>query len=398
MSGRPTARQVTGWADELTAVAERIGPRFARSEPRRRAVGYIRGLLSDTQRKNGWQLAEHLGDPTPDGVQHLLARADWDADAVRDDLTRYVADHLGDPDGVLVVDETGFLKKGTKSVGVARQYSGTAGRIENCQVGVFLGYATRRGRALLDRALYLPKEWTQDPGRRGEASVPEGVEFATKLVLARRMIDRALAAGVVAQWVTADAVYGSDYHFRAAVEKHGLGYVVGVRADFAVWAGFRQVRAKALLAEVPVEGWQRLSCGDGAKGPRRYDWALLRTNAPDPQAYARWLLIRRSVTDPEDVAYFACGGPPGTTLEELVGVAGARWAIEDLFELAKGDCGLDEYEVRSWAGWHRHITLSLWALAVVAVVRARVAQPGRRKKGAGGNAPKISATSLSEWR
>src|SRR6516162_191493 len=183
MSGRPTARQVTGWADELTAVAERIGPRFARSEPRRRAVGYIRGLLSDTQRKNGWQLAEHLGDPTPDGVQHLLARADWDADAVRDDLARYVADHLGDPDGVLVVDETGFLKKGTKSVGVARQYSGTAGRIDNCQVGVFLGYVTRRGRALLDRALYLPKEWTQDPGRRGEASVPEGVEFATKLVL-----------------------------------------------------------------------------------------------------------------------------------------------------------------------------------------------------------------------
>ena len=250
-------------------MGERIGGRFARSEPRRRAVGYVRGLLSEAERKNGWQLAEHLGDPTPDGVQHLLARADWDADAVRDDLLAYVAEHLGDPDGVLVVDETGFLKKGEQSVGVARQYSGTAGRIENCQVGVFLGYATTKGRALLDRALYLPKEWAADKTRRKRAGVPKAVAFATKLVLARRMIDRAVAAGVPARWVTADAVYGSDYHFRAAVEGHGLGYVVGVRTDFAVRAGPRQVRAKALLAEVPADGWHRLSCGAGSKGPRR---------------------------------------------------------------------------------------------------------------------------------
>lgn len=384
MAGRPTTQQVTGWADELAAVGERIGGHFARSEPRRRAAGYIRGLLSQTERKNGWQLAEYLGDRTPDGVQHLLARADWDADAVRDDLIRYAAEHLGDPGAVLVVDETGFLKKGTKSVGVARQYSGTAGRIENCQVGVFLGYAARRGRALIDRALYLPKGWARDAGRRDEAGVPERVEFATKLVLARRMIDRAVAAGVAAKWVAADAVYGSDYHFRAAVEKHGLGYVVGVRADFAVWAGFRQVRVKALLAEVPAGAWHRLSCGDGAKGPRVYDWAVLRTNSPEPDQYARWLLIRRSVPDPAEVAYFACGGPPATTLRELALVAGARWAIEDLFELAKGDCGLDEYEVRSWAGWHRHVTLSLFALAVVAVIRSRAALPVRRKKGARG--------------
>jgi SRSO17 transposase len=384
MLGQPTAKQVASWADELNAVGERIGGRFARSEPRRRAVGYVRGLLSNTERKNGWQLAEHLGDPTPDGVQHLLARADWDADAVRDDLTGYVAEHLGDPAGVLVVDETGFLKKGTKSVGVARQYSGTAGRIENCQVGVFLGYATKRGRALLDRALYLPKEWANDTDRRREAGVPDDVAFATKLVLARRMLDRAITAGVRAQWVTADAVYGSDYHFRAAVENHGLGYVVGVRTDFAVWAGFRQVRVAALLAEVPADAWHRLSCGDGAKGPRVYDWALLRTNAPEPQEYARWLLIRRSVTDPTAVAYFACGGPPATTLDDLVRVAGARWAIEDLFELAKGDCGLGEYEVRSWVGWHRHVTLSLFALAVVAVLRSRAAKPSLRKRGATG--------------
>jgi SRSO17 transposase len=383
MSGRPTRAAVERWADEVDAVSERIGRRFARSEPRRRAVGYIRGLLSDAERKNGWQVAEHLGEPTPDGVQHLLARADWDADAVRDDLMGYVAEHLGDPDGVLVVDETGFLKKGTKSCGVARQYTGTAGRIENAQVGVFLGYATSKGRALVDRALYLPKEWAGDTERRKGAGVPGEVAFATKIVLARRMIDRAVAAGMPAKWVTADAVYGSDSHFRATAEGHGLGYVVGVRSDFAVWSGFRQVRATAVLADLPADAWQRLSCGDGAKGPRVFDWALVRTNSPAPDEYARWVLIRRSVSDPTEVAYFACGGPPATTIQQLVLIAGARWAIEDLFELAKGDCGLDEYEVRSWTGWHRHVTLSLWALAVVAVIRSRLPLP-RRKKGASG--------------
>jgi SRSO17 transposase len=383
MSGRPTAAQVNAWADEVTAVGERIGRRFARSEPRRRAVGYLRGLLSDAERKNGWQLAEHLGDTTPDGVQHLLARADWDADAVRDDLTAYVAENLGHAGGVLVVDETGFVKKGAKSVGVARQYSGTAGRIENCQVGVFLGYATRRGRALLDRELYLPKEWAEDQERREEAGVPGRVRFATKIALARRMVERALGAGVRAAWVTADAVYGSDYGFRSSLEGRGLGYVVGVRADFAAWRGFRQVRAKALLAELPAAAWRRLSCGDGAKGPRWYDWAALRLNSPEPEKDGRWLLIRRSISEPSEVAYFACGGPPGTGLEELVRVAGARWAIEDLFELAKGDCGLDEYEVRGWVGWHRHVTLSLFALAVLTVIRSRAARPPRKKGGRG---------------
>src|SRR5262245_26875558 len=384
MAGRPTADQVREWAAAVAAVADRIGRRFARSEPRRRAAGYLRGLLGDAPRKNGWQLAEHLGDPTPDGVQHLLARADWDADAVRDELLGYVAEHLGHPDGVLIVDETGFLKKGAKSAGVSRQYSGTAGRIENCQVGVSLGYATPRGRALLDRALYLPKEWAEDAGRREEAGVPEAVGFATKILLARRMIERAVAAGVPARWVAADAVYGSDYHFRATAEGLGLGYVAGVRADFAAFAGFRQVRAKALLAEVPADGWHRLSCGEGSKGPRVYDWALLRANSPDPGVYARWLLIRRSVSDPEEVAYFACGGPPGTSLPALVRIAGTRWAIEECFELAKGDCGLDEYEVRSWTGWHRHITLSLFALAVVAVIRSRAAKRSRRERGGRG--------------
>lgn len=381
MSARAEALRVEGWAGELTAVADRIGGRFARSEPRRRAVGYVRALLGGAERKNGWQLAEELGEPNPDGVQHLLARAGWDADAVRDDLVRYVAERLGDPGGVLVVDETGFLKKGTKSVGVARQYSGTAGRIENAQVGVFLGYATRNGRALLDRALYLPKDWAEDADRRKAAGVPADLRFATKIVLAKRMVERAIEAGVPAAWVTGDAVYGSDYTFRKAIEDRGLGYVLGVRTDQAVWAGLRQVRVKSLLAEVPANAWRRLSCGDGSKGPRLYDWAAAGVNCPEPEAYGRWLLIRRSVTEPAEVAYFLCGGPPGTTLTELVRVAGTRWAIEECFALAKGGCGLDEYEVRGWTGWHRHVTLSLFALAVLAVIRSREARPPRRKRG-----------------
>jgi SRSO17 transposase len=380
MSGRPTSAEVREWAEELTAVARRIGRHFPRIEPRQRALGYVRGLLSDAERKNGWQLAELLGEPTPDGVQHLLGRAEWDAEAIRDELIRYVRDTLGHPDGVLVVDETGFLKKGTKSTGVARQYSGTAGRIENCQVGVFLGYATPRGRALLDRALYLPKEWTEDRQRCRQAGVPRAVRFATKLVLARRLIERALAAGVAARWVTADSIYGSDYAFRKALEERGLGYVVGVRTDFMVSIGMRQHRAKTLLATIPATAWHRLSCGVGSKGPRLYDWAVTMTNSLEPRKYARWLLVRRSVSEPTEVAYFACGGPPEATLEDLVRIAGARWSIEECFELAKGDCGLDEYEVRSWTGWHRHTVLSLFALAVVAVIRSRVSQPERRKK------------------
>ena len=333
MAGLPTERDVVGWSEELDAVAARLAPLFTRREPRRRAVGYIRALLSDAERKNGWQLAEELGEPTPDGVQHLLARAAWDADAARDELLRYAAEHLGRPDGVLIVDETGFLKKGDRSVGVGRQYSGTAGRIENCQVGVFLGYATGRGRALLDRELYLPKDWAADAPRRERAGVPRGVDFATKIALGRRMIDRALAAGGPAKWVTADSVYGSDCHFRRRIEERGLGCVVGVRTDHCVHVGWRQARAAELLREVPADGWRRLSCGLGAKGPRWYDWAMVATNGPEPAARGRWLLMRRSADDPGEVACFACGGPPGATLQQLVDVAGSRWAIEDLFEL-----------------------------------------------------------------
>src|SRR5215218_8719053 len=250
MSGRPTREQVAAWAEEIGAVGERIGGRFARSEPRRRAVGYIRGLLSAAERKNGWQLAEHLGDPTPDGVQHLLARADWDADALRDDLIGYVVEHLGGPEGVLVVDETGFLKKGTKSVGVARQYSGTAGRIENCQIGVFLGYASRQGHAVLDRVLYLPEVWANDPARRDAAGVPAEMVFATKPQLGRQMLSRAFAAGVPCRWVTGDSVYGADYALRRCIEKSGCGYVLAVTSRQRL--GFKTVAD--WLEDVPSSG------------------------------------------------------------------------------------------------------------------------------------------------
>jgi SRSO17 transposase len=374
----PTIESVRGWAGELGVVAERIGKRFARSEPRRRAGEYLRGLLSTVERKNGWQLAEHAGDDRPYGVQHLLSRADWDADSVRDDLRAYVVEHLGHPDGVLIVDETGFLKKGTKSAGVRRQYSGTAGRIENCQIGVFLAYATPGGRAFLDRELYLPEEWAHDADRREAAGVPQEVRFAPKTAQARRMIERALDAGVPAAWVAADAVYGSDYKFRSAIERRGLGYAVGVRSDQSVCVGFRQVRVAKLLAEAPPEAWRRLSCGAGSKGPRVFDWAIHPVHSPEPEEYARWLLVRRDVDDPKEVTYLLCGGPPGTTIERLVAVAGTRWAIEECFALAKGDCGLDHYEVRSWTGWYRHVTLALFAHAALTVIRAKAEGPRRR--------------------
>jgi SRSO17 transposase len=380
----PTVEDVQRWANELTAVGRLIGQHFSRSEPRRRALEYIHGLLLDVERKNAWQLAERLGDPSPYGVQHLLGRADWDADAVRDDLRRYVLAHLGDPLGVLVVDETGFLKKGDKSAGVQRQYSGTAGRIENCQIGVFLAYQSPKGRALLDRELYLPKEWAKDAARRQEARVPASVSFATKPQLAQRMLQRSFDAGVTAGWVTADEVYGSDGKLRLFLEQRRQAYVLAVKCDQRVWAGFRQVMVKTLAGEAPADAWHRVSAGDGAKGPRLYDWAALRINCPEPERFRRWLLVRRSISEPTDLAYYLCGGPPQTTLQELVRAAGSRWAVEECFETGKGEVGLDQYEVRSWDGWYRHITLALFAQALLTVIRMRAAAGLGPEKGGRG--------------
>ncbi len=367
------------WTATLDALHTRIAPRFARAEARTRVRRYLDGLLAPVERKNGWQLAEHLGEAGPQGVQRLLNAADWDADAVRDDLSAFVVEHLGDAEGVLIMDETGFLKKGTKSVGVARQYSGTAGRRENQQIGVFLAYAAPRGAVLLDRALYLPEAWTSDAGRRAEAGVPETVAFATKGELAKQMLARAFAVGIPAAWVAGDTIYGSD-ELRRWLEGQGRHYVLAVPCTHGLWTAGRQVEAQALADGVPDAAWARLSAGDGSQGPRWYDWACLALPYATQPGTAQWLLVRRSVSNPTERAYYRVYGPAETTVDALARVAGRRWCIETAFEDAKGLVGLDQYEVRKWEAWYRHVTLSLLAYAALVVTRARVA--GEEEKGA----------------
>ncbi len=372
-----TVTEAVIWAGDLDALAARIGPRFCRPEARERARRYLAGLLAPLERKNGWHLAEAAGDASPDSVQDFLARMRWDADAVRDDLRAYVVEHLGDPDAVLVLDETGFLKKGECSVGVQRQYSGTAGRIENCQVAVFLGYAGRHGYALIDRALYLPQSWAGDEERRRRAWVPEEVAFATKPKQGLTMLKRALDAGVPCAWVAGDSVYGTDSAIRRELERRRVGYVLTVTSSQKLWPG----TVSDWVAEVPANGWHRLSAGDGAKGPRLYDWARLPFRGA-PQGWSKALLIRRRLGDGELTFYLTCA-PEGTALADLVRVAGARWTIESTFEMAKGEVGLDQYEVRSWTGWHRHITLAMLAFAFLTVLRKAAIGgrgPGRSRR------------------
>ena len=372
--------EVQAWADGLDEVHARIAARFARSEPRERVLSYVRGLLAPVERKNSWTLAERAGETSPDGMQRLLATADWDADQVRDDIRDYVIEHLGSSGAVLVVDETGFLKKGSKSAGVARQYTGTAGRIENAQVGVFLAYASTAGRTFLDRELYLPKAWTDDRARCAEAGVPADVEFATKPELATRMLTRALDAGVPAGWVSGDEVYGQHYRLRAALEHRGMPYVLAVPVNQHVIATLeeriRDLRADNLIATLPAQAWKRISAGAGAKGPRIYHWARAAIRPLEDPAMGYWLLSRRSLSDPNDLAYYLCHGPTGTPLRELVQVAGARWAIEESFQSAKGEVGLDQYQVRRWDSWYRHITLAMLAHAFLTVTRAAAGAKG----------------------
>jgi SRSO17 transposase len=375
VSGCPSAadeaaRAVQGGTAYLADIARRLAPYFERAEPRRRALAYLQGLLSPAERKNSWQLAEVSGDASPYGLQHLLRRARWEPDAVRDELRRYVSQHLGDPEAVLVIDETGFLKKGRHSAGVARQYSGTAGRIENCQIGVFLAYASRHGCTLLDRELYLPEAWTNDRVRCQRAGIPRARRFATKPALAKQMLQRTLAAGVPAQWVTGDSVYGDDRRLRMWLESCPQAYVLTVSGKEYVWLDWQQRRVSTVLAALPEDGWIRLSAGEGTKGPRWYDWRWLPLAAPLEPRWCRWLLIRRSTSEPADLAAYVVFAPEHTPLEAVVQVAGRRWTIESCFEAAKSEVGLDHYEVRSWTGWYRHITLTMWALALLTVLRA----------------------------
>jgi SRSO17 transposase len=365
------------WQAGLDALLGRVAARFGRVEPRRRARAFVLGLLADLPRKNCWTIAEHAGEPSPDGMQHLLARAVWDEDGVRDDLRAYVVEHLGDPEAVLVVDETGDLKKGTTTVGVQRQYTGTAGRVENAQVVVLLVYASPAGHAVIDRELYLPRSWARDPERLRAAGVPAQVGFATKPALATRMLVRGLDAGVPAAWVTGAEVYGADPQLRAELEGRGIGYVLAVACDHPVVAGGAPHRADALLRRVPARAWQCVSAGTGAKGHRYYDWAFIRLDPSDPaRGGQHWLMIRRNHTTGE-LAYYRCWTPRPTPLAVLVTVAGRRWSIEERIKTSKGLVGLDAHQVRRWRSWYRWATLAMLAHAflVVAALTSNTRHP-----------------------
>ena len=361
------------WTTALDQLSQRIRQYFVRPESHQRALAYLQGLMSSVERKNAWQVAEEMGEATPYAIQHLLDRAKWDCDGVRDELRAYVRETLSSPDAVLVIDETGFLKKGCKSVGVQRQYSGTAGRIENCQIGVFLSYASSHGHTLVDRELYLPKSWTDDQERCREAHVPKEVTFATKPELARRMLERALDADLPVAWVGGDTVYGGSLPLRIALETRKQAYALAVPCKEYVEVQETRRRVDQLARNLAREDWQQLSAGVGSKGPRLFAWARIELTAPEISGWQRWLLIRRSLDEgvkPAEMAYVLVFAPAGTSLGKMVEAFGARWTVEQCFEEAKGEVGLDEYEVRSWHGWYRHQTFSMLALAFLAALRA----------------------------
>ena len=345
-----------GWRREFDELMLRVGGRFARVEPRRRMAAFVRGLLAGLPRVNCWSIAEHAGERCPRGMQRLLSAAVWDDAGMRDDLRAYVLEHFADPGAVLVVDETGDIKKGTATAGTQRQYTGTAGRTENAQVAVYLAYAAPTGSAFIDRALYLPWSWTSDPARCRAAGIPEGTGFATKPALAQEMIGRALDAGTPAGWVAADEVYGQDPRLRAELARRGLGYVLAVAKSHPVITGIGPRPAGELAKRLPAQAWQRLSAGAGAKGPRWYDWALI--EAADPAVTEgdgpHWLLIRRRISDGE-YAFYRAHAPRPVPLAQLVRVAGSRWKVEDGFAGGKELAALDEHQVRSWTSWHRWI-------------------------------------------
>lgn len=369
------AGTVVDWREALDEVRQFIAPAFKRIEQRATADAFIEGLLSRAERKTGWMLAEEAGHERPYRMQSLLGRSSWSADTLCERVRGYVVDTLGDGDGVLVVDETGFMKKGSHSVGVARQYSGTAGRVENCQVGVFAAYASRLGHALIDRRLYLPKVWAEDRARRARAKVPEEVVFATKPAMAREMVARILDEGIPCAFVLADALYGSDCQFRGMLEERGQAYVLAIRSNqvlrFLEEGQLVQTDPATLIDDLEAQAWQPLSAGEGAKGARLYQWVRLPLNWQGADGFGRWLLARRSLREPEAIAYYFAYAPAETTLAELAGAAGLRWTIEECFLRAKDDLGLDHCEARSWHGWHRHMSLVMAAAAFLARLSAQ---------------------------
>ncbi|WP_157382757.1 IS701 family transposase [Nonomuraea coxensis] len=385
------SEDLQSWTAGLDELFARVARRFGRVEPRRQARAYLVGLLAPVERKNGWQLAEAAGDARPHRMQRLLNNVRWDPREVRVDLRNYVVDKLGEPGGVLIVGDTGFVKKGARSAGVQRRAAGAAGRVENCQLGVFLAYATPRGRTLLDAELYLPKSWTDDRARCVQAGIPDSVPFTTEPALATAMLGRALDGGVPASWVAADETYGQDHEFRAFLEARKIGYVVTVPRSQPIGTGDTGSRADAVTADAPEQAWKRLPAGDGAKGPRPYDWAMatLPPHADDDlggsAGFQRRLLVRRGLA-PDDrgergPAFWLCFGPVGTPLRELVRIAGSRWAIEECLASARNQVGLDQYQVRRYDGWHRHITLAMLAHAYLAGTAAHATEASRPQPG-----------------
>jgi SRSO17 transposase len=361
------------WVEWFEVGFAYIAGRFGRVEPRRQARAFLLGLLSDVDTRSCWQLAERAGDRTPHRMQRLLGEAVWDADAVRDDVRRYVVDELGDPGAVLTPDNTGDLKAGVHTVGVQRQYTGTAGRIENSQVAVFLAYASCHGYTLIDREVYLPRCWTDDPARCAAAGVPEQVRFATKITLARRMLTRAADAGVPAAWCTADEFYGADRGLRRDLQARGMGYVLAVAKSHRVTVcpAIGPQRADQVAATLSTRAWNRYSAGDGAKGRRDYDWAWMAITPPDDEQTGHHaLLVRRSLTDGE-LAFYRCWSPRPVGLPTLVRVAGTRWCVETCFQTGKNATGLDEHQVRRWDSWYRYTTLVMLAHAILTVIAAR---------------------------
>lgn len=366
------------WADEFDDLfAQVVAPFFGRREPRIRARAYLLGLMSALERKNGWSLAEFAGDATPDGMQRLLNHARWEADAVRDALRAQVGERLGSLDGVLVVDDTGFEKKGRRSAGVQRQYTGTAGKITNCQVAVFASYLhPGRQRVLIDRELYVPASWFTEPGRLAEAGIPEHAEFATKPELAWRMIERAADDPLLSfAWLTADEGYGDNPQLRERCRSRGLNHVFAVSCDHVIVQAGRKVRADKAFAALEEQAWQRYSCGEGAKGHRYYDWAWI------PLGPDAWLLARRSITDPGELAFYTCWATGPIALPELVRVAGSRWSVEECFQATKNEVGLDHYQVRKYLAWYRHVTLAMVAHAHLAFLAAGPPGPSGSHQG-----------------
>lgn len=383
------------WSNVLKSFQSRLGQHFARSEARQSAFDYLQALMSSVERKNGWQMAEQVGHQSPYQFQHLLGRARWDAEKVTQEVGQYLIEARGREDGILAIDETGFIKQGDHSVGVQVQHCSLTGRLENCQVGVFLAYVSPHGHSLIDRRLYLPQSWCNDPDKRGKGGVPETVKFATKPQLAKQMLESAFTAGIRPAWVVADEVYGNDGKFWWWLEQHHQqSYLLTVASSHSVWVGYQQYRVKDLAQALLNEQWQRLSCGNRSKGERIYDWARIAVNCIHEHGMKRWILLRRNVEKPDDplsITYYQVYAPANITLEEMVLVAGQRWRIEECFAIAKDKLGLSEYEVRSWVGWHRHMTLVMAAQAFLTVLRHQVEPISVPKKSLQDNGPNLSS-------